>query len=337
LGWIGLLVALFHTKYRRPAITFLLLCAVIYGFAVVLYTDILALLIMAITLSSTVGIVFLVTFLWAYAHRSFQVSLPARYGLLATLTLLLGVLLYQHNYDFLHDLTHDETGLQTIAQVEQAPAGSTLMLAWGPRYFAVGFAQDVDGKLDNIAQRVDHKGNFAQLVQDGPIITPEYTLFEHPLSWWEARIGQPVNVTAAGPSLVALDTERQFLTDTELAALPDPADDVAVVSVQDNIACTRLGYVLSVDWVAREKPERNLSVLVHLVDADGNLIANDDKFAPVFGQRPLTGWQVGEVVHDVYTLERLPNATSIRYGLYEQLPDGGFQNYNVVTRQISCE
>jgi hypothetical protein len=84
-----------------------------------------------------------------------------------------------------------------------------------------------------------------------------------------------------------------------------------------------------------EKPERDLSVFVHLLDSGGSVVAQDDRSAPVFGWRPLTTWVPEEVVRDVYVLPRLPGALAVSYGLYEQRADGSFNN--VVTYRLPVE
>ena len=93
---------------------------------------------------------------------------------------------------------------------------------------------------------------------------------------------------------------------------------------------------LHVDWLAIHKPDHDLSVFVHLLDKDGTMIGQADESAPVYGWRPLTTWQAGEVVSDVYALPRLANADSIAYGLYRQLPSGEFQNEYSFSVAVDC-
>jgi hypothetical protein len=102
------------------------------------------------------------------------------------------------------------------------------------------------------------------------------------------------------------------------------------------IDCMRDKIVLNVAWHTETAPTRDLSVFVHLLDADGTLIAQDDHSAPVYGWRPITTWLPQEVVRDVYTLPLLPSAASIRYGLYEQRADGSFNNVIVYTLPVEC-
>jgi hypothetical protein len=254
---------------------------------------------------------------------------------LLVVTGIYGYWLHERSYDFIYGLTHDPTGLDTIAMAENAPPDSTLMLAWGPRYFAVGFAQDVEGQLSHI-RRADHNADFPKLAEHGAIITPEYTLYNQDKTWWESKLGKPVYLNGVAPQLIEISTERTLLTEAELAAIPAPADAIPVVVYQSNVHCTDTLFVIEIEWLALTQPDRNLSVLMHLLDTNGVLIANDDKFAPVFGRRLMNEWLAGEVVRDVYSLPRLANAKTIEFGLYEQLPDGSFKNYNVITYPAEC-
>jgi hypothetical protein len=77
-------------------------------------------------------------------------------------------------------------------------------------------------------------------------------------------------------------------------------------------------------------------VFVHLLDADNNVLAQDDQSAPVYGWRPLTGWVADEVVRDVYVLPRLSGAVAVRYGLYEQRADGSFNNVVEYRLPVEC-
>ena len=95
-------------------------------------------------------------------------------------------------------------------------------------------------------------------------------------------------------------------------------------------------FVLRVAWQAETRPQRNLSVFVHLLDGSGSTIAQDDHSAPVYGWRPLTTWLADEVVRDVYTLPRLPGASAISYGLYDQRADGSFDNVIMYTLPVEC-
>src|SRR5690606_15148082 len=111
-----------------------------------------------------------------------RVSL-ARYWPVTALSLALYLLLF--NGAFIYDNTHDRTGEHTVAQVAASPDGATVMLAWGPRYFAVSAAQILQGRLTNLTlidDKVDFSAIAAQVERgETQLITPEYTLFTQTL------------------------------------------------------------------------------------------------------------------------------------------------------------
>jgi hypothetical protein len=340
VGLAGLGLGVYQPTRRRAAITFWLSGLAAYGFAAALYTDILASLILAVTLSLAFGVMFSLEEALALLHRALSQRLPTpRLSQLSQVGVILaatgyGVWSFQHNTDFIHDLTHDETGLETIALAEQTPPGATLMLAWGPRYFAVGFAQDVYHQLPGI-RRVDHKGDFAPIVSRGMLVTPEYTFYNQPIQWWEQRLGTRIYLRAVGPYLVQIDA-RPALADPAALDLPAADPTIPVATLDYSLRCTADLLILEARWLATAAPTRNLSVFVHLLNADGVVIAQGDQFAPVYGWRPMTTWAANEIVSDVYPLPRRPAGEAIRFGLYEQLPDGSFQNYQVQSLAVAC-
>lgn len=335
VGLIGLTWALFFVQYRRISITLLLSALTAYIFSTTFYFDILATLILAITLSLASGWAFLIDIL-------LKMSLPHPQKAIGYATIIAVSLcsvyytswLINGNNDWIQKQTHDTSGLDTIAIVENTPTNSTLMLAWGPHHFAAGVAKDVLGQLPTVTL-VDHNADFAAITAKTTLYTPEFTLFTQSPSWWESRIGQPIYLYTAAPKLVQIAIEPVlFPEDQNLPEQPD--ENVPVVALTYEIKCIGEYRALYVDWLALETPTRNLSVLVHLLDQDGNQVGNADQSAPVYGWRPMTTWQAHEVVQDVYPLPENVETTTIRFGLYEQLPTGEFQNYNVIDMANEC-
>lgn len=336
-GILGLGVGLALPKSRRAAITITLSAVPAYIFQIWLYHDILALLILNITLALGFGWLFLADASLNLVNKEENPKwqIYSLIGGLGVIILVFGSWLYGANYDFIHDLTHDQTGVETIELAQLAPKDSTLMLAWGPRYFAVGFAQDVEGNLGHI-HRADHKGDFREIIRTSRLITPEYTFFNQPIKWWIDHLGQPIYTQMVAPSLVEIRTERTILSSVELEQLPRPDDNVPIIAQSFSIVCTDTRYILTIDWIALEAPTQNFSVLVYLLDDTDFVIDQDDSFAPVYGQRPFIDWVQGEVVRDIYAFTRVPTATAIRFGLYKQLSSGEFQNYNLQVKPIAC-
>lgn len=329
LGIVGLAAGLRAPHLRRAAITFSLSGGAAYLFHIFLYTDVLSALILAITLSLAFGWLFaadrLLAWLERRSARAFNLGRAAT-GI-AALTAVLA--LNAHNRPFIRALTTDTTGLETIALARSTPPGSTLMLAWGPRYFAVGFARDVLGELPGL-RLVDHKADYAALLNDGPLVTPWYTFYNQPPSWWEARLGGPIYLSAAAPKLVEIAREPVLLE----AAPPVGPAGAAPNAAQ--LLCTDDQLFLTIDWAAPSTPPRDLSVFVHLIDADGALLAQDDRAAPVYGWRPLTSWLPNERVRDSYVLPRLAGAEQIRFGLYAIADNGAFDNQLIETLPAVC-
>lgn len=325
LGLIGLVLAVRNPSRRKAAITLLLSAGVAYAFHVLVYTDILSALILPITLSLAFGWLFLIEALLAVGQKPIAKGWKwtARYAPVVGF-FILGVFLLGSNLFFIRDLTTNTTGLETIRIAEGAPPGSTLMIDWGPRHFAVGFARDVLGELPDITL-VSHKTDFKAIT--GELVTPDFTFYNRPVGWWQEQLGTPVYLRAAAPDLVEIATQP------EQAANP-PETGIEAQNVM--VKCKADAINLSVDWVTATVPDHDLSVFVHLLDANGAVIGQGDQAAPVYGWRPLTTWGVGEVVHDIYILPNAPDANSIEYGLYRTLPDGSFENEYVYEIAVEC-
>ncbi len=77
---------------------------------------------------------------------------------------------------------------------------------------------------------------------------------------------------------------------------------------------------LTLYWQALAEMDTSYTVFVHVLNADGQIIAQRDS-VPVSGARPTTGWLPGEVIADEYTLTVPPDAPPGQYtieaGLYD--------------------
>jgi hypothetical protein len=322
VGLVGLFLALRSPQRRRPAITFLLGGLIPYTLHVALYSDILSAMILPITLSLAFGWLFLAD--WLVCRAGANRRLAAIAALIAVSVVGI-VALTSQNRPFIADLTTDTTGLEAIDLARNTPPGATLMLAWGVRHTAVGFARDVLGELPNL-RLVDHKGDYAAIIARRMLVTPEYTFYNQPVSWWEERLGTRVYLRAVAPDLVQIDTQPVY----------GEAAVNAITALESTVHCISDSIVLHVNWYTPAIPEHDLSVFVHLLDASGSVMAQSDQSAPVYGWRPLTSWEAGEVVHDVYSLPRLENASAIEYGLYQGLPSGEFENESAARLPVEC-
>ncbi len=359
VGIVGLITGLTAPRTRRAALVLISSGGAAYLFHALFYSDILSALILAVTLSLAFGWLFLADALLPAVTPAIRAITPRNQTAIvapplhrmergtgadvsrrstSTTPYLLIVLtviavayagyLYSENAPFITSLTEDPTGLQTIELAQHTPPGATLMLAWGPRYFAVGFARDVLGMLPGM-RLVTHKANYKTLLQQGPLVTPAYTFYNQPVSWWEDQIGQRVYLHAVAPDLVQITTQPELEVDPN-------SDQAGVAETAHRVDCTPDSIVLRVAWHAEDHPQRDLSVFVHLLDANGSVIAQDDHSAPVYGWRPLTTWDAEEVVRDVYSLPRRPDAARISYGLYTQHADGSFEDVVEYSLPVEC-
>ncbi len=319
-GVIGLALGCMRKERRTFAVTMALNGLVALLFHYVFYTDILSALILPILLSLASGWLLLADAL-IDTPRLVSLPLPEILGVIAA---AFGVVLFNSNQGFIQSLTNDPAGNETIALAQSTPPGSTLMLAWGPRHFAVGLARDVLGELQTI-KLVDHKADFSALAAAMPLVTPAFTFYAQPVSWWEDKLGAPVYLHAVAPELVQIATKPE-IGDADMPFGADAAQ----------ITCDGNQILLHVAWSSPTVPERDLSVFVHLLAADGELIDQADESAPVYGWRPLTTWLASEIVRDVYALPNLDNAASIAYGLYTQRADGSFENVVAYELPVDC-
>lgn len=326
VGGIGLLVGIYSAKYRREAITIALVAGVSYGFHVFAYSDILSALILPVDLGLVFGWVFLGVLIIERTQPTPQYAYQAAVG--GIFAIICGVLFAQNN-TFITKLTTDPTGLETIEQIRNAPQDSTVMLAWGPRHFAVGIAQELQDDLTHV-NLVDHKADFATIAESSTLITPEYSFYNQPVVWWQARLQQPVYLQTIAPYLVEIRTEPSLTNTTNLEG---------VQSAGAWMRCEPGEIDFYVIWQAGEAPTTDLSVFVHALDENGTLLAQGDQTAPVYGWRPLTTWLAEERLQDVYPIHdpAVNDAREIRYGLYRILPEGGFENVYEQTTPVICD
>lgn len=320
VGVLGLVSALWVKSFRRYALFFLLSGGVAYLFHGIFYTDILSALILAVQVSVLFG--------WGLAiavllHVTRQATAIKIAGVVATVALTF-TLINAHQ-GFILNLTTDPTGIQTIEMAHRVPPDSTLLIAWGSRHFAVGFEQDVRGELQAITL-VDHKANFAEIIQNQRLITPEYTFYTMPQPFFEAEAGAPLYLRAVAPQLVELSLDP---------LLGEPQPDIAATNPR--LRCENDQLFLAVDWQNGDTPTQDQSVFVHLLNENGNLLAQGDQASPVYGWRPISTWLANEIVSDVYTLDHIEGGVRVRYGLYHALPDGSFENTLIYEAVVECQ
>ncbi len=342
LGGAGLLLALFHARYRRAAGTLLLSGGVAYAFHAIYYTDVLSALILPVTLSLVMGWLLLVVMVLDVLRpgmggptRWLAPTLPFKTAGAHTLVRpIVGVVggmviaafyavLIARNAPFIHQQVTHPGGQQAIALAADAPDGSTLMMPWGPLHFAIGYAADIAGTLPALTL-VDHNADYSTAFAAGALVVPEYIRDGYGRAWWQSRLGAEVYPRTAAPGLVAL-----------LPSAPttdNPPDNVTATAQHH---CNGENIRLTVEWVAPAAPLPDLSLFVHLLDVDGALIAQDDH-PPAHGWHPTSAWQPGEIITERHMLPHLPAAATIRFGLYKTTAAGEFDNVYVDEQAVAC-
>ena len=119
-----------------------------------------------------------------------------------------------------------------------------------------------------------------------------------------------------------------------LRSVKTPSTDVSYsVDARLGDAITLVGYDLSADelqpgdsftvtlvWRAEGVPTGDYTAFVHLIDEDGNLVAQDDH-PPLMGEYRTSFWTRGDVIRDTYNLaldaSQLPCACTLQVGLYD--------------------
>ncbi len=138
---------------------------------------------------------------------------------------------------------------------------------------------------------------------------------------WQLRDGE--DVVAGRPFWQPWSTET--ITLGEVSVIPWPLETALPTDVTQSDAAfgpiQLHGYrenssepnqvQLDLIWQAATKPDANTFLFVHLIDADGNIVAQTDR-VPGDTLRPTGGWREGEVISDAITLT-LPAETPIRY------------------------
>jgi hypothetical protein len=96
--------------------------------------------------------------------------------------------------------------------------------------------------------------------------------------------------------------------------------ELAGYDLASPVATSRAPISLVLHWHALETPDRNYYAFVHLLDGDGNIVAQDDG-PPGNGDLPTLGWLPGEYLSDPHILQipfDLPPGTyRLAVGLYD--------------------
>jgi hypothetical protein len=130
--------------------------------------------------------------------------------------------------------------------------------------------------------------------------------------------GEPIVI---GETNITTPRRRFQLPDsaTPSAALWETLIRLAGYDLPEERATSGDALNLTLYWQAETDVSESLTVFIHLVDEDGNIVAQQDQI-PVRGARPTTGWAPGEVIEDEVQLFIPPDVPrgeyTIRIGWY---------------------
>ena len=339
IGLAGLTLAMTISSQRHAARVAALVAAGPLLFAITFHTAVLP---QAVLMPVVLVLVFGVALSIDWLLRQDRVRWLARGTLLALA--VWAALLAAWHYNYIDELVHEPSGQQTIERLAQLPREdkTALMLPWGPRYAAASYARLVTEDYADVMM-VDHKGEFGRLLAEGyQLYTEPETFYTYPppwptdfnagSDWWQSRLGT-LYISSAGPSYVQLQAGPW---------LAEPGEPVGT-HIAHGIArraawltCDDSAIYLHVIWGADSRPDADPSIFVHLQgDEPTPNPPNADQRHPVHGWYPFAQWSPGELVHDDYTLPRLPDRTQVIFGLYEQDATGQFVNFGELTLPVA--
>jgi len=108
----------------------------------------------------------------------------------------------------------------------------------------------------------------------------------------------------------------------ELSVTPSSAEQLAqfgdgIGLLDATSAVSGRGVEVRLTWQVLEPPAPDVTVFVHLLDANGNLIAQADG-DPLAGTFPFAQWPAGLIVRDQRAIEVSGSGLSLRVGLYDR-------------------
>jgi hypothetical protein len=278
---------------------------------------------------AAVGLAIISTFLYERAPLLGVVSVLVWTGV--------GVYLYVDHRPEVLVVTRDLSANEVITTAdgfkpEDGEFPPTFMALWGRDYWALAYAQEYQEKLDGI-ELVDHNANLDSiLTEQEKIYTLSSTFYLRSYDSWIERFG-PVYLSMAAPGVVEIDKRPGFTTGDSADNLNfDLGNGVTVRQAQlEWQSPTKLW--LTVFWENGSSVQEDYSVAVHLVAADPPTGAQDildqaDQAHPVEGWYPVSRWQNGEIVRDMFSLDVPVDAVpvAVRISMYQVGDDGQFYN-----------
>ncbi len=234
-------------------------------------------------------------------------------------------------------VTRDQSANEVIKtadafESESGELAPTFMALWGRDYWALAYAQEYQEKLDGI-ELVDHNANLDSIfAEQEKVYTLSTTFYLWSLDRWVERFG-PVYLSLVVPGVVEIDKRPGSAAGNSGADLNfDLGNGVTVRQAQLEWQ-TPTELRLTVFWESGSPGQEDYSVALHLVAADPptgpqDILDQADQAHPVEGWYPVSRWQNGEIIRDMYTLN-VPvgaNPIAVRLSMYQVGDDGQFHN-----------
>ena len=256
-----------------------------------------------------------------------------------------GIFLFAQHRPEVLDITRDPGGIDVIRTADGFdPDGGenlpTFMALWGRDYWALAYAQEYQEKLEGM-ELVDHNADLdAIFAEKEKLYMLSSTFYVRLLEQWIERFGS-VHLSLAAPGVVEIAKESGVLAgDPEAAIDFDLGNGITVREAHLDWQSPKELWLI-VSWENGNQVQEDYSVAVHLVAADPpigpqDILSQADQAHPVEGWYPVSRWQNGEIIRDMYRLE-IPegaSAIAVRLSMYQVGGDGQFTNTNWLSLAI---
>ena len=246
-------------------------------------------------------------------------------------------LLAPGNFKFVRSLTYNPTSQNLMDAAAAIPAQCPMILShWGWDLKAYQYGQIVTRQL-TCARIVTLDDDLRGILKDGhSLYAASHFFYQMSQDEFRQRAGS-FHLNSAG--LGMLEISKRIQTDTPPGLKGQPAAMGSEVTLLGYRLMRMAAGALDVTlfWKAETQPSGDYAVFVKLSDQDaiagpGDIIAQQDSVAPVYGWYPTSQWQAGEIVREDYRLQLPANkqARSLTAGMYTRLGDGTFQNLGQV-------
>jgi hypothetical protein len=246
------------------------------------------------------------------------------------------------NFTFIRSLTYNSTSASLIDAAAAIPTPCPVILShWGWDLKAYQYGQIVTGQMA-CARIVTLDDDLRGILRDGKsLYAASHFFYQMSQDEFRQRVGS-FRLNSAGLGMLEISRRVQTDAPPDLKGPPTPmGSDVTLLGYHITPKVGALDVTLF--WKAETKPAGDYAVFVKLSDKDaingpGDIIAQQDSAAPVYGWYPTSQWQAGEVVREDYGLDIPPGRTPrlLAVGMYTQDASGTFHNLGVVNLNLEA-